>query len=226
MSDPCRFLCSLEWRYRRNALLTGGRLRSGGHAQVQTRTRRRSKRSKIGPNSRLAAAARPAQDGAGAPASPPIACCGVRYARLGPKLDRNCPRIIGDRYLYFGMHARRRSRACPRATSADRLGSEATGACYERSSRAARRTVIPSFGKRSSREKTVPSGSDLAAAQTSASAKGALERLTALGRQEVELHVIVDDALEGNPPRSDPQPVADLLGDHHLAHRAPSCGRW
>ena len=41
-----------------------------------------------------------------------------------------------------------------------------------------------------------------------------------LGRQEVDLDVVIDEALERDPAGSDAQGVTDALGDNHLALRS------
>ena len=47
--------------------------------------------------------------------------------------------------------------------------------------------------------------------------EGSFQRLTMIGREEANLHVIIDDPLQRHPPRRDAQRVTDLLGDDHLA---------
>ena len=50
--------------------------------------------------------------------------------------------------------------------------------------------------------------------------EGSLQRLAMLGGQEVDLDVVIDEALERDPAGSDAQGVTDALGDHHLALRS------
>ena len=47
--------------------------------------------------------------------------------------------------------------------------------------------------------------------------EGSFQRLAMIGREEANLHVIIDDPLQRHPPRRDAQRVTDLLGDDHLA---------
>ena len=47
--------------------------------------------------------------------------------------------------------------------------------------------------------------------------KCSLQRLTMIGREEADLHVVIDDPLQRHPPGRDPERVADLFGDDDLA---------
>lgn len=37
-----------------------------------------------------------------------------------------------------------------------------------------------------------------------------------IGREEADLHVVIDDPLQRHPPGRDPEQVADLFGDDDL----------